>query len=184
MIGGPKNKGFTLIEVLVSVTIFVVVVSMGSVLFITTSNAQRKAVNQEKLVRDVRHSVETISRLARMYPVNYSSYEEEGIDLSDDGVNELYLQVSGQPVSFSNENGQIIYETIDGDTALTSSEIEVDNLHFYISPVNFNESDNPQRVTIIIEASRAGERGAADSMSVQTSVTARWYGGGGTISSP
>ncbi|GEM_PF-6939874 len=181
MTGSPSNKGFTLIEVLISVTVFVVVVSMGAVLFITTTNAQRKAMNQEKLVRDVRQSIETISRLARMYPVDYTAYNDAGLNLSDEGVDVLYLSVGGQTVSFTNVDGQIFYNTVTENTALTSAEVEVDRMHFYISPIDSNESNDPQRVTVVFEASRQGDRGAADSMSVETSLTARWYGGGGTV---
>lgn len=188
MTGGRKQKaekGFTLIEILVSVAVFVVVVSMGAVLFITTSNAQRKAVNQEKLVRDVRQATETITRLSRMYPVDYTAYEEKyGVPLPEEGVDVLFLRVSGETISFSLDADQVIYNGSQGTQAMTSGEVTIDRLYFYVSPIDPDDSDNPQRVTLILEASRAGDQGTYDAMSVQTSVTARWYGGGGSLVAP
>lgn len=189
MIGGnTKNKqsGFTLIEVLVSAAVFVVVVSMGAVLFITISNAQKKAVNQEKIVRDVRVTMETISRMSRMYTVSYESYADAGIDDLSQGVNILYLEAgSGDIVSFQEVDGQVFMNRHGLDTEVTSGDVTIDRLYFYISPLAADElAKNPQRVTIVMGASREGERGAADEVNLETSVTARWYGGGGILSAP
>lgn len=189
MIGGRKQKaeqGFTLIEILVSVTVFVVVVSIAAVLFISISNTQRKALNQEKLARDVRQVTETITRLARMYPVDYSAYEEAGYNFpeSDGGTPILFLRVAGETVSFSAVDGLVVYENNQGEQFLTSSEITVDKLYFYISPLDYNDSQNPPRVTFHLAADREGEGGVTADISVQTSVVSRWYGGGGSLSSP
>jgi len=189
MIGGRKQKGqkgFTLIEILVSVTVFVVVVSIAAVLFISISNTQRKALNQEKLARDVRAVTETISRLARMYPVDYTAYEAAGYDFpeGDGGTPILFLRVAGETVSFTVENGLVVYDNNQGEKFLTSSEITVEKLYFYISPLDYDDSENPPRVTFQLVAARAGEGGVAADISVQTSVVSRWYGGGGALLSP
>jgi prepilin-type N-terminal cleavage/methylation domain-containing protein len=189
MIGGRKQKseqGFTLIEILVSVTVFVVVVSIAAVLFISISNTQRKALNQEKLVRDVRSVTETVTRLARMYPVDYLAYNAAGYDFpeNDGGTSILFLRVAGETVSFSVKNKRIVYENNQGEQFLTSPEITIDRFYFYISPLNSGDSANPPRVTMHFGATRVGEGGAAADISIQTSVVSRWYGGGGALLSP
>ncbi len=175
MLSNPKQSGFTLIEALVSVAIFAVVVSMAAVLFLSTSNAQRKATNQEKVMREVRQTMESISRLVRMSAVDYDRYDAEGMEISG-GPSVLYLMNNNAPVSFSLVGGQIFYERGGAGGVMTGEDIDVTNLQFFIGPADPDTStDWPTQVTVLLTTEREGERGSADILKTQTTIVTRQY---------
>ncbi len=169
MVEKTKQSGFTLVEALVSVAIFAVVVSMASVLYLATSNAQLKATNQEKVMREVRQTMESISRLIRM----------SSVIASDDAPNELTLDDDNVSVKFWRDGDRVLFQR--GDelaTYFTSDDIKITNLEFFISPSPMPSppgvsSPWPTRVTILLTAERGGERGAADVLKTQTTVVTR-----------
>lgn len=175
MFSGSKSSGFTLIEALVSVAIFAVVVAMASVLYLATANAQLKATNQEKVMREVRQTMESISRLIRM----------SSVITSDDSPNELTLDDNNETVRFwlDEDAKQVKYQRGDDLTAypVTSDDIEITNLEFFISPKPGLSSPGalsswPTRVTILLTAENAagaGGRGAGDILKTQTTVVTR-----------
>ncbi len=176
-----RNKGFTLIEVLVSVAVFAVVVSIGAVLFISTANSQKKTISQERVVRDAREVMETISRLARTSPVSFSSYDQLGGKLGagslDGPQSALHLLIDEQPVSFFSEDGQVIYRDSNGiESSVTTDDVEISDLVFYITPSFPDIDDSPQKVTILLTAETGSDSPATgEKMSVQTTITSRLY---------
>lgn len=172
-----KQSGFTLVEALVSVAIFAVVVSMASVLFLAVSNAQLKATNQEKVMREVRQTMESMSRMIRMSSV--IAYPDP------DDQSQLQLDDNGMPVKFlwNQDKAWIDYQRGDDLTAypVTSDDIEITNLEFFISPKPGLSSPGalsswPTRVTILLTAENAagaGGRGAGDILKTQTTVVTR-----------
>lgn len=162
-----QQSGFTLVEALVSVAIFAVVVAMASVLYLATSNAQLKATNQEKVMREVRQTMETMSRMIRM----------SSVITSDDPPSELILDDDNVAVKFwlDEDAGRIMSQR--GDelaTYFTSDDIEITNLEFFISPAGLVVDPHwPTRVTILLTAERAGARGSADILKTQTTVVTR-----------
>lgn len=161
-----KQSGFTLIEALVSVAIFAVVVAMASVLYLATANAQLKATNQEKVMREVRQTMESISRMIRMSSI---------IAVTDDG--KLQLEDDNVAVEFwlDEDKDRIVYQRGDEPaTHFTSDDIEITGLEFFISPEGLVvEPHWPTRVTILLTAKRVGERGTADILKTQTTVVTR-----------
>ena len=170
-----RQSGFTLIEALVSVAIFAVVVSMASVLFLATSNAQRKATNQEKVMREVRQTMESISRLVRMSAVDYERYDAEGVEISG-GPSVLYLMDNNVSVSFSLDENRIVYERSGDSGFMTGGDIDVTNLQFFIGPADPAANTTwPTQVTVLLTTEREGERGSADILKTQTTIVTRQY---------
>lgn len=163
-----QQSGFTLVEALVSVAIFAVVVSMASVLYLATATAQLKATNQEKVMREVRQTMESMSRLIRM----------SAVITSDDPPDELTLDDDNVAVKFWREGDRIAYQR--GDelaTYFTSDDVKITNLEFFISPEGISGGTPwPTRVTILLTAENAagaGGRGAGDILKTQTTVVTR-----------
>lgn len=172
----PKQSGFTLIEALVSVAIFAVVVSMAAVLFLSVTNAQRKATNQEKIMREVRQATESISRLVRMSVVDYGRYEDEGIEITG-GPGALFLVNNSDQVGFwlDEDSKRIIYQRGNTSGYLTAEDVTISNLQFFIGPSDPDQETWPTQVTVLLKTERAGERGSADVMETQTTVVTRHY---------
>ena len=61
-----KKRGFTLIEMMVSVTIFTIVIAMGFGVFSSAIRLQTKALSSQKLLDEVSFVAEYMSRLMRM----------------------------------------------------------------------------------------------------------------------
>lgn len=167
MLSKTKQSGFTLVEALVSVAIFAVVVSMAAVLFLAVSNAQRKATNQEKIMREVRQTMESLSRLVRMSTVVSGGGEQDILQLEDDnGLVNFWLDQNSR---------RIIYQRGDTIANFTGEDVDITNLQFFISPgADHPQTENwPTRVTILLTAARAGEYGSADVLKVQTTIVTR-----------
>jgi len=60
------KKGYTLIEVLVAVSIFTILVAGPTGLFITALRGQRKALATMEIIDDSSYALEYISRALRM----------------------------------------------------------------------------------------------------------------------
>jgi prepilin-type N-terminal cleavage/methylation domain-containing protein len=148
------NRGFTLIELMVSVTIFaiVMVMALGSLLSIST--ADRKAESLKSVMDNLNFALDSMSRTIRTglyyscmtspsFPV---SLDSNGNPIpancaggataiafhSADGNTVVYCRGSNSACSSS---GSSILRSTDGGntfTQLTASEVVVNNLNFYV----------------------------------------------------
>jgi prepilin-type N-terminal cleavage/methylation domain-containing protein len=69
-----KNKGFTLIEILVVLAIFSVFVVLATDLFLTINRVQRETRVSERLLSESRYVLETISNEVRRGAIDYIAY--------------------------------------------------------------------------------------------------------------
>lgn len=61
-----KNKGFTLIELMVSITLFAIIVGVIGGIFLTSLQSQRKAISFEGILDQTSYLMEYMSRSLRM----------------------------------------------------------------------------------------------------------------------
>jgi len=168
-----KNKGFTLVEVLVAATIFGILMVAVTGLFISTLRIEKNVLGSKKVLGQINYATEYMSRALRM-----ASKDKVGTCITS-GSN--YESVSINEIKFINtlqnrncqsfflNNNQIQYETSLGViVALTSPDITVENLKFEVSGEVQGDSLQPF-VTIYIEAH--AENGPT--LKVQTSVSQR-----------
>lgn len=177
MIGGNKRqKGFTLIEVLVSVTIFVVVVSIGATLFISVTSSQRKTIVQERVLREVRDTTETLARVVRTNPVLVEDYVSGGSSLAGP-QDRLLLSVNNENIAYFLVDNKIKYRDGSGqEHDVTSDEVSVTNLEFYLSPQDLGNDDWMTRVTILLTMESTSDLlESPEIINVQTTVGSRLY---------
>jgi len=166
------NKGFTLIELLVVTSLFGVLMTLVSGLFVTSLNTEQNILNTKRVLGEVSYASEYITRALRMAEKDHSgacispgfTYEITGRNglkfinsLRDYQCQEFYLE------------SQQIKTDIEGIISnLTSDSIVVSDLDFLISGAS--ESDNLQPfVTILIESYMA----KSSKVNIQTSVSQR-----------
>jgi hypothetical protein len=138
------------------------------------SNAQKKATNQEKIMREVRQATEVMARQIRLATIDYEVYGQALAQANGQTV--LHLTDNNDSVSYWLEGNRIKYRCNDESDFLTASDVSIDKLWFYISPVAPQIPNPwPTRVTIILQASRAGSQGTLESLNVQTTVELRRY---------
>ncbi len=175
------KKGFTLIELMVSVSIFVVVmtISMGSIIGVFDAN--RKSRSLKTVLNNLNIAVESVSKEMR-YGTNYHC---EG---SATGPNDPITSPQDCPypggnlISFlSSDDVQITYR-INGSSiekqvgsggfiALTAPEIIIDNLTFYTFGTTVGDTSQP-KVIIKIDGHSGTTKGRSD-FTLQTLVSQR-----------
>ena len=197
------NKGFTLIELMVSVTIFIVVmvIALGSLLSI--SEAERKAETLKTVMNNLNFGLESMARSIRIgtyYHCGSTGIIDEPQDCDITGQDYFAFEpVTGNPgdpddqVVYRLESGTICGEgsiggfitvsknggTINTFSALTSREVNITNLTFYVVgsvPEFIDDNDNRQpKVTITMHGSIPSGASQTTEFSLQTSVTQRIY---------
>ena len=193
MIGVKFKKGFTLIEMLVAVSIFTIASLAATDLYIASNRAQRAVRAREKLQNEARVAMEYMAREGRAGVVDYASYgggvpiggnELKLIDR--EGNSELFKLSSGAgECSPSSHPCLLVCDALDC-SPLTSKNIFADELKFYIAPLADPFLFNPvsgeyaanlaPRITIFFKmrtASNLPEENAE--LTAQTTVTSRAY---------
>jgi len=167
-----KEKGFTLIEIIVVTGIFSVLMIAISGIFIAALRAERNVLASKKVLGELSYVTEYMTRALRMadkdssgscIPVgsNYQLTARGGIKF----VNALQLDACQE---FFVDGTIIKYQTGTEELDLTSSDINISALNFEI--INETESDNLQPfVTMQIEASAPN----STTLHLQTSVSQR-----------
>ena len=156
-------KGFTLIEMLVAIFVFVVVVVAVLDLFMIAQRAQRTAASLENLQDDMRFSLNRIADEVRDVSIDYAEYAKSGIPIDPiAGNDELIIHTfdgasmhfkvgkadggeclnSGDTATLETQRCLLIKENANapaGDPAsqwhsMTANGVSVDELKFYITP--------------------------------------------------
>lgn len=191
-----NKKGFTLIELMVSITIFsiVMLISVGALLSIIDAN--RKAQSLKSVMNNLNFALENMSRNIRV-GTNYHCKPYDGVippsvpsnitttsDCSgaDGGVLFAYESSKGDR---NNVNDQIVYRlngthierSLDSGgtfTAITAPEVNISNFRFYVvgsSPLTSGDTIQP-RVIMTIQGF-AGVGSNQTQFNVQASVSQR-----------
>lgn len=175
-----KNSGFTLIEMMVSVTIFsiVMLVSVASILAIVEAN--RKAQSLKSIVNNLNFTMETISRNVRVgttlhcfvagngaIPNTVASGPQDCNAGGDALALEAQFGVSGDP------DDQVVYRLYDGTiyrhvglpglpptassgagsiaVPLTAPEVTIEHMRFFVDGNTLNAEGEQPRVRITIQ---------------------------------
>ena len=180
-----KNKGVTLIEMLVAVTMFAIAVGAISGIFISGIRTQRRVLATQELLDQTSYVLEYMGRALRM-----AKKDLTGACITTAGNNyELiadviqFIDYSGKCTKFylDNSSGQTtIKKAVWNDVLsfweawdLTSSALQVNSLRFNLS--GESQSDNLQPiVTIFLDISgRETGLGGRPKIQTQTSVSQR-----------
>ena len=198
-----KQKGFTLIEVLVSISVFSMVMTGILDLYMMTSKNQRKMAFMVQVQNDTRTVLRTISDRIKLSTVNYGYYGDDLI--ADQPVPVLALIAQGsEEVIFtkcSAEEGSLCGAEVCFDTnnsspcvgmridngdwePLTSKDIKADRLDFYIRPTadpfKFEDgvylSNTQPNVTVALGLRNVSVAPGLENLLLsQTTVTSRIY---------
>ena len=169
-IGNMKNKkGFTLLEVLVAVVVFVVVILIASTLFISAIQAQRYNLAYQELLDQTSYVMEYMSRKIRMAKkatdsaciLEGSNYES----ISSDYIK--FIDQDGNCIKFLLNSGQLMEEK-NTETAmpLTSPYLTINGFNVAIIG---DELNRQPRVTLSLEITGKEDT----SIDIQTSISQR-----------
>lgn len=160
-----KNKGFTLVELLITITVFLAVITISLQLFHNAFIIQQKILNQNFLLNNISFNIEYISRALRMAQKGYE------ISLIDDKIDDEI----GDEIKFLN------YENKDQKFFLSNNEIRVEKegethsltpKNLKVKKLKFKKTDKisvQPKVTFVIEI----EDQKGQKINVQTTVSQR-----------
>jgi len=165
------TRGYTLIEILVAISIFFVVIAAPSGFFVSALKGQQKALASQELLDNVSYALEYMSRSLRMAKkddnkLNYAT-TTQGIKFRNyqDKYQEFYLE-DGRIKEDKTGYAQPLF--------LTSNDIEISKFEISIKGETQEDIIQP-RVTLLLEA--IGNRPAIASLQpvirIQTTISQR-----------
>ncbi|HOD87122.1 MAG TPA: hypothetical protein PKY61_03280 [bacterium] len=176
-----NHRGISLIEVIISTSLFVVILLSMTDIFRLILNSQREAIATQNVQENLKYFFEVISKEIRMakraaggcahLPANrrFATSTNAYGDV-------LYLKnYHDQCVAYylSDDNGVIRFKVERGfDSAFISpAQINIDDLHFIV-----HEDDDAQAyVSINLSARSLGREADVSEMRVQTTIASRYY---------
>ncbi len=169
-----SQQGFTLIELMTSITIFIIVmtISMGSILSIFDAN--RKSRSLKTVMNNLNLAVENMSKEMR-FGRNYScglgySITPQNCPEGDDSLS--FLSSDGEQITYELSGGAIEKQVgIEDSVAVTSPEVVIDDLTFYALGSGVGNSLQP-KVVIRVSGHSGSGRSRSDFI-IQTLVSQR-----------
>lgn len=168
-----KQKGFTLVELLVSMGLFsiVMMISIGTLLSIVDAN--RKARSLIAVTTEMNFLFDSMMRTIR------TGYEYRcGIAGSDCPNGDLVLNLKnkdGDPVQYSfNQGLGTIERTIDGSRdRLTSPIVRINKMSFIVTGTAVEGDEEQPTVTVMVQAAAGVDAETSTRFNLQATVTQR-----------
>ena len=183
-----KPHGFTLIELMVSVTIFIVVmtVSLGALLAMSASD--RKAESVKTIMNNLSFALESMSRNIRT-GYDYGCNGSIPGDCTSGGYRFSFTAADGNSVTYCLGSGSScgtstscqsascsILRSINAGTfySLTAPEVNISNFSFYLQGSDPDDTIQP-RVIMTLNGTISINQTQQTDFELQTSVTQRLY---------
>ncbi|MAG28568.1 hypothetical protein CL632_00260 [bacterium] len=181
-----NQSGFTLVEMLVAMAIFVTAITAVSTIFAFSNKSQRVTQAISNTQADARFAIEVMAQQIRRGSIDYASSQYGGtissnpqdvLVLRDSSNNQVWFRrniVSSRGIVEMSEDGSVWVD-------LTPPDVSIDLLKFYMSPATdpfaANPSTNQQPVVTITMVTSSTETAGENLLPtyVQTSVASRQY---------
>lgn len=178
MIGNKKQnnyRGFTVIEMMVAITVFavVVVIALGSFLAVLSANA--KNIGVKSIHQDARYIMDQIAHDVRSGTIDYANHDDKFSTLHvllRDGSRVKYHFVN---LGSEYDARSVYYTDSKGNSfKMNSDKVDVVDMKFVVYPNSSSELAIEQpRVTII--GSFQAKNNSKSRLKIQTSVVSRQY---------
>lgn len=173
-----KNNGFTLVELLTAVSVFLVImtISMGSIIGLFDTN--RKSQSMKTVMDNLNFAVESMSRemrFGRNYHCGSGGTPTVPLNCPNPGDSQVsFLSSDGLVITYKLNGTQIEKQVgLSGDfIAVTAPEVVIENLTFYVIGAPVGDGFQPK--TLITIRGKAGAKSNTTSeFSVQALVSQR-----------
>lgn len=184
IISYKKTSGFTLVEMLVTMSIFITALTILSAIFLLTNKSQRKTQALQEVQTDARYAMEVLSQQVRRGNIDYDYYggsidsnPQTILALRDPSNNQILFRFdagSRGRLQISQDGGGIW-------TDITPQNLSLQSLYFYLSPSAnpfANQPLNNQQPLVTINlASKSVTVDGQDIATtyLQTTVSSRQY---------
>ena len=154
------QKGFTIIEMMVAVSIFAIVVTISMGAIFTIVDANKKAQSLKAVMNNLNFALETKTRTIKTGQISSSFVTGPSITVADQSLKNITYTLS---------NKQIIRTVDSVPSAITAPEVEITNLNFIRG---YDTGKQPSVVMVIQGTAKLNERVSSD-FNIQTTITQR-----------
>jgi len=165
------KDGFTLIEMIVAVSLFTVVIFVSIGALLTISDASRKANSIRSVMDNLNFAIESMSRSIRT-GTDYACVG--GGNCVNGGTEISFVDQRGATVTYKYDAGTksiLVQKDAGAFRGITSAEVQIEGLTFYVAGVG---ADGKQPRIIITARGTAGlKEKTKTSFSIQTTVSQR-----------
>lgn len=185
------NKGFTLIEMIVSLGVFtfVVLIALGS--FLAILGAQKKAIAVGTLQENLRYSIETMLKEIRMgYNYYCGDFENnfgqpgQSRDCNNGGKTITFITRNDDIIIYRSNNNRIekykkdiaSFSTVDESefNPITFEEVNIENLKFFVTgSETIGNTDQPKVTLVITGTMGIKSKPSFSKFNIQTTVSQR-----------
>jgi len=165
----PRRKfttGFTLIEMMVSVSIFAIVVMISMTAILSVVDSNKKAQSLKSVMNNLNFALETMTRSVKTGTSLSVSADNKSISLSD--------QYSGKYTTYKLNEKRLVRSDGSSEQPITAPEVEIDNLTF-IDDLSYAGGTQPSVIMVIQGTVKANER-ISSKFNIQTTITQRTPG--------
>lgn len=173
-----NEQGFTLIELMVSLSVFVIVVLASISSLYSVSNASRKVEAMRNVLDNLNFAVESMSRTIRTgYDLSCSGTPHTDCPLSSVGGSSISLKSTlgsaDQDIAYTLSNGSII-KTINSSSPvnITSPEIQITKLRFFVDGASLTDAKQPSVAIFVEGIANAGTENTTP-FAIQTYISQR-----------
>jgi prepilin-type N-terminal cleavage/methylation domain-containing protein len=175
------EKGFSLVELMVAMSIFILVLTISSGSILNIFNANQKSKSLRSVMDNLNTTLESMTRTIR-FSINYHCGSTGTLTSPQNcggaGSNTLVVTASnGATVKYSLVNGRIV-RTIGGvDSFLTSPDVNITNLTFRVYGADpYPDLLQPQVIIVIGGVvSLPGKSSVDSTFTLETTVTQRIF---------
>lgn len=172
-----KRTGFTLLEMIVSIGLFAVVITISVGAMLAIGKAQAKATNIQIIQDNLRFSLEAMTKEMRtgtdFVPANGSAPSYQAIQFTharpQGGTDTLSYCFANSAIV---RRDNVVAQCANQGLAVTDSSVIIDQLTFYVIGASSGPSDGQPRITISLRAHSA-DPALATSFTLQTTITPR-----------
>jgi prepilin-type N-terminal cleavage/methylation domain-containing protein len=177
----PNNKGYTLIEVLVAIGIFIILLAAPTGFFVSALKSQKKALASQELIDNVSYTLEYISRALRMAKKDVDGVcIESGLNYQTTRGGKGIKFVNYQDVCqefFWDTDEDRLKEIKNGSSPLSLTPGNLEVISFQIGPSDSWDQDDYEqpKVTILLEikGKRSIKTEFQPSIKIQTTISQR-----------
>ncbi len=166
-----REKGFTLVELMISVLVFALLAGAIIGLFMSSIKSQRTILKDQKIANEMSYIMEYISRDIRMAKKdNDGTCISAGSNYSLNGSAIRFLNKDNKCHEYYFENNRIYEKKSEDEHSSGLSGTLLTSWEMYVEELNFNKTAQQPRITINLKF-RATDKD--DSLILQTSVSQR-----------
>lgn len=166
-----QRRGFTIIEMTVSLGLFTIIMFIATSAFLSIVNTDRKARAVRIAADNLNVALEDMSRRIKT-----------GAEYDCGAIGGATNCASGETsFNFKDQNGDLTTYSWSGTsilrdgTPITSTEITITNLKFIVSGSAVGATDNEQPMVVIVIDGSLGSGTTASGFKIQTTITQRAY---------